>query len=454
MIEYENNDARKDAEIKDLQPSPGEGVVGGGTANPLVTETEDVGRGTPIDILTPDQEGIKVERNPVNFVGGIKIKGKEVEDYFDSHGGVTEEELQEALLNKSNATNLENGSGTNSIQMKQDGTSGTFDFTNKNPNATIADPTLTGNIAYGGTGAFATVFGGKAAAIGKRSLAHGTTTIAKGNYSHAEGDNSVALGNDSHAEGYATLSQGRVSHSEGNSTISQGAYSHAEGIQTKAIGEESHSEGLRTEAGGLASHSEGIDTKSAALGSHSEGSNTQIKNAIPSGGGGGGGGDTPLPDPSWSADDHIGEYAHTEGGSTIAYGYCAHAEGFGNVAFGHYSHAEGWHTTAGAVDSSNNKLLGYGAHAEGRETKALADYSHAEGYRTIANYQYQTVVGTYNENKSDTLFEVGNGENGNTSNAFEVYKDGTLGIPNFDSNGNKIGMKKIKCVNGVLTVID
>lgn len=350
--------------------------------------------------------------------------------------------INQVNQNKSNATNVENGSGTNSVQMKQDGTSGTFDFTNKNLNATTADPTLTSNITYGGTGDFATVFGGKAAAIGKRSLAQGTTTIAKGNYSHAEGDNSVALGNDSHAEGYATLSQGRVSHSEGNATISQGAYSHAEGIQTKAIGEESHSEGLRTEAGGLASHSEGIDTKSAAIGSHSEGSNTQIKIAIPSGGGGGGGEDTPLPDPTWSADDHIGEYAHTEGGSTIVYGYCAHAEGFGNVAFGHYSHAEGWHTTAGKVDSTNNKLLGYGAHAEGRETKALADYSHTEGYHTIANYNYQTVVGTFNQNKSNTLFEVGNGANGNVSNAFEVYKDGHAEVRLMGTTNKSVATKE------------
>ena len=40
--------------------------------------------------------------------------------------------------------------------MKQDGDSGTFDFTGKNPKATEIDSTLTGEIPYGATGNFAT----------------------------------------------------------------------------------------------------------------------------------------------------------------------------------------------------------------------------------------------------------------------------------------------------------
>lgn len=55
----------------------------------------------------------------------------------------------------------------------------------------------------------------------------------------------------------------------------------------------------------------------------------------------------------------------------------------------------------------------------------------------------------------NTILEVGYGTAENDrKNAFEVYQDGTLGIPNFNSNGVRIGTKRIKCINGVLTVID
>lgn len=99
MANYENNDARLGADIKDLEPSPGEGKVGGGTENPLVTETKDLGRGTPVQTVVAPKFGDKVEQAVVNFLNGIKIKGKNLEDYIDSEGGVTEAELQAALAN-------------------------------------------------------------------------------------------------------------------------------------------------------------------------------------------------------------------------------------------------------------------------------------------------------------------------------------------------------------------
>ena len=86
---------------------------------------------------------------------------------------------------------------------------------------------------------------------------------------------------------------------------------------------------------------------------------------------------------------------------------------------------------------------------------AYGTASYVGGFHNVAMQDYQTVVGKYNQNKFNTLFEVGNGtSNSSRSNAFEVYTDGTLGIPNFNSNGVRIGTKRIKCINGVLTVID
>ena len=164
------------------------------------------------------------------------------------------------ILTDSQESNIKNGTGTNALQMKQDGDSGVFDFTGKNPNATEFDETLTGEIPYGATGDFATSVGGKSSAQGKRSMAQGTTTIAKGKYSHSEGDNTVAYGNDSHAEGYATLSEGVASHAEGNNTIAKGEISHAEGFNTQATGQGAHAEGAHTIAIGDYSHASGLNT--------------------------------------------------------------------------------------------------------------------------------------------------------------------------------------------------
>lgn len=274
---------------------------------------------------------------------------------------------------KSNNSNLVNGSGSSSLNQVQDGTTGTFDFTNKNPNATAIDSSLTGQIAYGGQGAFATSFGGKSSAQGKRSFACGTTTIAKGDYSFASGDNSVALGTDSHAEGTMTTATGYGSHAEGYSTTASATASHAEGYQTKATVDAAHAEGYATTASGNSSHAEGYQTTANNDGSH------------------------------------------TEGYATTASGNSSHAEGSSTTAIGSSSHAEGYKTTAKGANS----------HTEGYYTVASHQASHAEGYYTKTGVSDQHVSGKYNVGKSNTFFEVGNGTSDtNRKNAFEVLFDG------------------------------
>lgn len=173
------------------------------------------------------------------------------------------------------ASNMDSGTGKGSMQQMADGVADGFDFTGKNPNATALDATLTGKIPYGATGDFASSFGGKSSAQGKRSHAEGTTTIAKGKYSHVEGDNSVALGNDSHAEGLQTLSAGTASHSEGSYGTALGHSSHSEGIKTSAEGNYSHTEGGETRTIGAFSHAEGYGTVARGEASHAEGDRTE-----------------------------------------------------------------------------------------------------------------------------------------------------------------------------------
>ncbi len=130
--------------------------------------------------------------------------------------------------------NLENGTGAGSAQMKQDGTSGTFSFTGKNPNATALDSSLTGEIAYGAVGAYSTAFGGKSSAQGKRSFACGTATISTGDYSFAGGDSSVALGGNSFAVGLQTTAVGNNSFSAGNNTVANGENSTVFGVDLES----------------------------------------------------------------------------------------------------------------------------------------------------------------------------------------------------------------------------
>ncbi len=48
------------------------------------------------------------------------------------------------------------------------------------------------------------------------------------------------------------------------------------------------------------------------------------------------------------------------------------------------------------------------------------------GVANESNYPQQLIGGKYNENKDNTLLEIGNGESWKRSNAFEVYKDGKV----------------------------
>lgn len=52
---------------------------------------------TPVEENQAPKVQPKVFTEPVHFLAGIKIKGKNLEDYIDSEGGVTEAELQAAL---------------------------------------------------------------------------------------------------------------------------------------------------------------------------------------------------------------------------------------------------------------------------------------------------------------------------------------------------------------------
>lgn len=120
--------------------------------------------------------------------------------------------------------------------------------------------------------------------------------------------------------------------------------------------------------------------------------------------------------------------SHAEGDSTEANGIVSHAEGYDTEANSFTSHAEGRYTKAneqashaeGYYTEANGKY----SHAEGCFTKANGEASHASGNGTIAGYDNQFVIGSYNENLNDDLFEIGNGLGPAARiNAFRVTKN-------------------------------
>ena len=155
------------------------------------------------------------------------------------------------------------------------------------------------------------------------------------------------------------------------------------------VGTNSFVQGIGCEASDGYSHAEGQGTTASGDSSHTEGYNTEAS----------------------------GNFSHAEGHTSQALNEAAHAEGYHTAAFGNYSHAEGYNTEA---------LANY-SHAEGGGTVATGDYSHTEGCGTTVSYDFQHASGKYNNNKSTTLFEIGNGTADNArSNAFEVYSDGAI----------------------------
>lgn len=131
-----------------------------------------------------------------------------------------------------------------------------------------------------------------------------------------------------------------------------------------------------------------------------------------------------------------GQSAHVEGAYNGASGYANHVEGANNTAGTNgYIHIEGSHNTANGandhVEGSYNTVSGGGAsvHVEGAHNTASSNYVHVGGYYNEAGYQYQTVIGKYNKNASDSLFEIGNGTADNLadrSNAIAVKNDGRI----------------------------
>jgi len=311
-------------------------------------------------------------------------------------------------------------------------------------------------------------------ALGQYSHAEGDDTEASHFYAHAEGKGTVSFGIASHAEGYGSRAEGKGSHSEGIDTDAEGIASHAEGKDTHATDGYSHAEGLgsmasygahaegyQTEATGSYSHSQGYATMATAWASHAEGQETHAiaahahaegRETIASG---------VRSHAQGYMSQATGEDSFASGKSTVAEGARTVAQGSGSKAIGGNSFASGNGTTAngwnsatfnsGTTTEGTNSFAagestlakGVDSFAIGKSTQAIGNNTFTTGRATIAGYENQAVVGKYNNNKSSTLFEVGNGTyDTNRSNAFEVYSDGHAEVQTQGTTDSSIATKK------------
>lgn len=284
-------------------------------------------------------------------------------------------------------------------------------WTVTNPNSSFHGQTVTA----GATGYYTFSFNGVSLAEGRRATAGGTKTIAHGNYSYAGGNQAVAEADNSFSYGVQTASLGVASFSQGYLTKASGTAAHSQGTKTEATGENAFASGQETKATALNAASFGLKTEANGINSIAGGNESKVyaPNSIAVG-----------------ENLIIQPYEGAEGVVDSA------AFGLGNIARKSYAF------TTGAYNVINHK------------------YASALGLGLLTQNEAQTVVGSFNDPTAATLFTVGNGyridgqEEPIRQNAFEVLADGTFRIPNFDDQGTKIGYKRIKCVNGVLTVID
>ena len=138
------------------------------------------------------------------------------------------------------------------------------------------------------------------------------------------------------------------------------------------------------------------------------------------------------------------EGAHAEGTGPKAMAIGSHAEGRFSITGGRYSHAEGGYTRTGKrvvygvmPDEGAGQYAhaegyftwaeGYASHAEGYNTWAIGTASHAQGLGTVAEGDYQSVLGRYNDYNTYSIVIIGNGSsNTSRSTVAEFNMDGIV----------------------------
>ena len=256
-----------------------------------------------LDTLEEVAQAIEENEDVVTALNSA-IGSKANQSDLDTLQGVVDTKVSQDDLNGYMLSENPTGTGTLSMNRKEDTTIGNYS-TALGVNATASAYASHAEGGYTTTsGSYSHAEGGYTTASGSNSHAEGGNTEASGSYSHAEGGYTTASGSNSHAEGNSTEAIGQASHAEGYYTESQGNYSHSEGKKSIASGEASHAEGYETTASECSSHSEGYGTVASGVQSHVEGYYTIAK------------GENQHVQGKWNVEDTNNTYAHIVGGGT------------------------------------------------------------------------------------------------------------------------------------------
>lgn len=156
-----------------------------------------------------------------------------------------------------------------------------------------------------------------------------------------------------------------------------------------------------------------------------------------------------------------GDQSHSEGIWNRALGFTTHVSGGYNTAYDSYSAIIGGtygkaYGRRDLITGNYNTAYGNNTFICGTRNTAKASSAFVGGYYNIADYHYQSVLGLCNENKENTLFEIGNGtyetktdadgksyiDITSRKNAFEVYLDGHAELQVQGTTDNSVVIKK------------
>ena len=168
-------------------------------------------------------------------------------------------------------SNIQNGSGVNSIKQKPDGET----FSGLQKGATENNTTVEYNTDAAGQNS--TILGGKNRAEAKRSTAIGGYNVAAGASSLATGEQTITEGRCSFSTGQRTRAKGGSSLAAGGYSLALGDFSMTQGYQTEASGRSAMATGAGTSAEGDAALSGGTGTKAIGNASVAFGNDTQSK---------------------------------------------------------------------------------------------------------------------------------------------------------------------------------
>ena len=243
--------------------------------------------------------------------------------------------------------------------------------------------------------------------------------------------NAISSGIETVAAGYGAFTAGRNNKVYGNYGFAIGretiaAYlGLATGYHTRAIGHGSQAHGKWTEA--LADYSIAAGDYTLAKGRCSMAMGSMDHMSIRT---------QALADNSIAlGQGTIAGYGRELGKNAIATGYQTRAYGSTSLTLGNNTRT-GEEGQGGDV-GLNAIAGGFGSIAIGKNSVALGEYSKAIGYCSfIAGYYvnasnpHMVAFGRFNEDRADTLLEIGNGSNTKRKNIFEVYRNGDAKISN------------------------